>query len=167
MAPSCLLRLQLRPRHKRIFTPLIAPALQNILRANAAFPCWSCKAAGRFLSIMPMADRHAEDGQSSAEQKVFGGSRRSLRHAMDCLSSTIPFPTRSRNGRVIRANRGSPYGSCSTRPTALKELRVFNALRSAIAMPRQFDYRPLLNRDRLLFMGQVIYKSFLSCSAGG
>ena len=88
-----------------------------------------------------MAGQLAESGQSSVEQKASGGSLRSLPRARDCSNLTILFRIRSRNGRATRANRRSPSGNCSTRPTGLKVLRVFNARRSAIAMPWQFDCR--------------------------
>src|SRR5215470_17129370 len=130
-AGSCLLRLYHRRLPSRKSVLLIALALENIPRANAVSLCWSCKMAGRFLSVMQTADQHAEDGQSLAEQKVFGGSPRLLRCATDCLSWTILFRTRSQNGRATHANHKSQSGSCSTRPTVLKALRVFNARRSA------------------------------------
>src|SRR6266576_6916457 len=95
----------------------------------------------QFLSIMPMAGRLAESGQSSVEQKAFGVSLRSPPRATDCSNLTILFRIRSRNGRATRANRRSPFGNCLTRPTGLKVLRVFNARQSAIVMRWQFDYR--------------------------
>ena len=102
----------------------IARAPRNIPRANAVFPCWSCKMAEQFLSITPMAGRRAEGGQSSVELKASGESPHSLRRATACSSSTIPFPTRLRNGRATGANRRLPSGSYLTRPTALKALHV-------------------------------------------
>ena len=140
--------------------PLIARAPRNIRRVNAVFPCWSYKTAEQFLSIMPMAAPLAESGRSSVEQKASGGSLRSPPRAMDCSNLTIMFRIRSRNGRATRANRRSPSGNCSTRPTGLKVLHVFNARRSAIAMPWQFDYRLLPNLERLSFMARAICKSF-------
>src|SRR4029450_250871 len=71
---------------KRNSSPLIARVLQNIPRANAVFPCWSCKMAEQFLSIPLTAVRRTEGGQSSVEQNASGGSRRSLRRATDSSS---------------------------------------------------------------------------------
>ena len=87
------------------------------------------------------------------------------RRAMDCSNSTIPFRTRSLNGKTIRASHRLPSGSCSARPMALRARRVFNALRSAIAMPWQFGYRRLLNPNQPLFTVPVTYKSFPSFCA--
>src|SRR5438876_997207 len=42
-----------------------------------------------FSSTMPTADRRAEDGQSSAEQKVSGGSRRWLRRAIGYFEGRV------------------------------------------------------------------------------
>src|SRR6266545_2528560 len=94
-AASWSLRLQHRRQPVLKSSPLIARARQNILRANAVSPCWSYKMGGRFSSIMPMADRHGDDGRSSAGQKAFGASRQSPRCATDCSSSMIPSPIRS------------------------------------------------------------------------
>src|SRR6266480_3469585 len=152
-------------QHLQKYKPLIARVPQNILRASAAFPCSSCKTGVPFLSTMPMADRLAEDGLSSAEQKVFGESPRSRRYATDYSSSTISSPTRSLNGRATRANRRSPSVSCSVKPTALKALHVFSVHRSATEMPWRFDCRSLLNPARLSFMARVIRRFFWSCCA--
>src|SRR5260370_25448988 len=105
--------------------------------------------AGRFLNTTPMEDRRAEGGRSLAEQKVFGGSLHWPRCMMDYSGLTIPSRTRSLNGMVIHANRGSPFASCSARPTALKPLRVFSAHRFETEIPWQFGCRRLLNPPRL------------------
>ena len=81
-----------RHLHEPRSRPPIARARQNIRKANAVFPCWSCKMAEQFSSTMPMAGRLAESGQSSVEQKASGGSRRWLPRARDCSNSTILFP---------------------------------------------------------------------------
>src|SRR5436190_23499448 len=122
--------------------------------------------AARFLSIMQTADRLADDGPSSAEQKVFGEWQRWPRRITGYLDSMISSQTRSPNGKAIRANRESRFASCLTRPTASKAPRFFNTHRFETETPWQFGCRRLLNQVRLSFMARVIFTSFPSCCAG-
>src|SRR5437762_13529663 len=122
--------------------------------------------AGQFLNTMPMEDRRAEDGRSSAEQKVFGESPRWPQCMMDYSGSTISFRTRSLSGKATHANRGSLFASCSAKPTALKALRVFSGHRFETETQWQFDCRRLLNPVRLSFMAGVIFRFFPNCCAG-
>src|SRR5438477_8763620 len=144
----------------------IAHAQQNILRVNAEPPYWSCKMAAQFLSTMRMTDRLAADGRSSAAQKVFGGSPRWQRYAMDCSNSMIPSQTRLPSGRATRANRRLRFANCSAKPTALKAPRCFNAHRFGTETPWQFGCQLLLNPARRSFMVRVIFRFFASCCAG-
>src|SRR5262245_12329760 len=121
---------------------------------------------GRFLNTMQMGERLAEDGRSSAGQKVFGELPHWQRHTMDYFDSTILSVTRSLNGKVIRANRGLRFGSCSARPTASKPLRVFSVRRCAIEMRWRFVCQRALNLARLSFMARVIFRFFPSYCAG-
>src|SRR5205823_12810042 len=101
--------------------------------------------AGQFLNTMPMEDRRAEDGRSSAEQNVFGESPRWPQCMMDYSGSTISFRTRSLSGKAIHANRGSPFASCSAKPTGLKALRVLSGQRLESESRWHFGCRRLLN----------------------
>src|SRR5262249_13827836 len=101
--------------------------------------------AARFLSITQTADRLADDGQSSTEQRVFGESQRWQRYMTAYLSSTIPSQTRSRNGKATRANRGLRFDNYSARPTASKAPRFFSAHRFETETPWQFACRRLPN----------------------
>src|SRR5205809_1885882 len=159
-ADYCLSRLQYRRLRWLKFVPPIARVQQSTPRANAAFPCWSCKMAGPFSSIMQTADQLAQDGQSSAEQKVFGESPPWPRYMVDCLDSTISSPTRSLNGKTIRASHGSQSVSCSIRPTESKGLRGFNVRRYGIEMQLRFDCPQLPNRARLSSTARVIFRFF-------
>src|SRR5438046_8717105 len=97
--------------------------------------------AGQFLSIMPMADRRAEDGRSSVEQRVFGESLHWLPCMTDYSGSMMSSRTPSLNGGVIHANRRSPFANCLVKLTASKPLRVFSAHRFETETPRQFNCR--------------------------
>src|SRR5437867_629349 len=122
--------------------------------------------AGRFLSITRTEDQLAEDGRSSAGQRVFGESPRWQRCTTDYLDSMISSQTRLPNGRTIHANRESRFGSCSAKPTASKAHRIFSIHRFESGTPWQFNCRRLLNLARLSFTGQVISRFFLSSCAG-
>ena len=122
--------------------------------------------AGQFLSIMPTADRRTADGRSSVEQRVFGGSPHWLPCMMDYSGSMISSRTRSLNGKVIHANRRSPFANCLAKLTESKPLRVFSAHRFETETRWQFGCRRLPNPDRLSFMARAIFRSFQSCCAG-
>src|SRR5437899_401396 len=51
---------------------------------------------------------------------------------MVCSNLTILFPTQSRNGRATRANRRSPSGSYSVRPTVSKARRGCSPLERSV-----------------------------------
>src|ERR1043166_5292522 len=122
--------------------------------------------AARSLSIMQTVDRLAEGGRFLAGQKVFGGLPRWPRCTTGCLDSMISSRTRSPNGRLIRANRGSPFDNYSARPTGLKAHQVFNAHRFGTETPWQFDCPALLNRVRLSSMAQAIFRFSPNYCAG-
>src|SRR6266481_6970251 len=122
--------------------------------------------AGRLLNTMPMEDRLAEDGRSLAEQRVFGESPHWLPCMMDYSSSMISSRTPSLNGRVIHANRRSPFANCLVKLTASKLLRVFSAHRFETETRWQFGCRRLPNLAALSFMARAISRFFASCYAG-
>src|SRR5437773_10866671 len=112
--------------------------------------------AVQYLSIMPMADRRAEDGRSSVEQRVFGESPHWLPCMTDYSGSMMSFRTRSLNGRVIHANRRSPFANRLARPTGSKPHRVFSAHRFETETRWQFGCHRLLNPAALSSMARAI-----------
>src|SRR6266496_1830167 len=122
--------------------------------------------AGRLLNTMPMEDRLAEDGRSSVEQRVFGESPHWPLCMTDYSGSTISCRTRSLNGKVIHANRRSPFANCLAKLTESKALRGFSAHRFETVTRWQFGCRRLLNPAALLSMARVISRFFPNCCAG-
>src|SRR5436189_458181 len=121
--------------------------------------------AGRLLNAMPMEDRLAADGRSSVEQRVFGESPHWPLCMTDYSGSTISCRTRSLNGKVIHANRRSPFASCLAKLTGSKPHRVFSTHRFETETRWQFGCRRLLNLAALSFMARAISRFFLSCCA--
>src|SRR5205814_3122475 len=121
--------------------------------------------AVRFSSITPMAARQPDDGRSLAGQKVFGELQRSRLCRTACLDWTNRYRTRLPSGRLIRGNLRSQFGNCSAKPTALRALRVFSALRFATETTWRSFYPVWLNLVRLLFTAQVTFRFFPKCFA--
>ena len=123
------------------------------------------KTAGRFLSTMPMADRRAEYGQSSAAQKAFWGiaalaaERDGLFKLDDPVSDTItewksdPRKSQITIRQLLSQTDGIEGASRLQRPS----IRDRNAM--AIRLPAIAD------QGRLLFMGRAICRFFPSCCA--
>src|SRR5881396_3236635 len=107
-----------------------------------------------------------QNGRTIFEHYANGESARWPQRMMDYSGSTISFRTRSLSGKATHANRGSPFASCSAKPTALKALRVFSGHRFETETQWQFDCRRLLNPVRLSFMARVIFRFFPNCCAG-
>src|SRR5437667_10714194 len=122
--------------------------------------------AGRLLNAMPMEDRLAVDGRSSVEQRVFGESPHWPPCMTDYSGSTISCRTRSLNGKVIHANRRSPFANCLAKLTESKPLRGFSAHRFETETRWQFGCRRLPSPAALLFKARVISRFFPSCCDG-
>src|SRR4026207_1208511 len=121
--------------------------------------------AGQFLSITQTVDLRTDDGRSLAGQKVFGELQRWRLYERACLDSTIRCRPRSPSGRVIRANRRSPVGNCSAKPTASRVRRIFSGLRFVTEMRSRSLCPVWLNLVRLLSTAQVTSRFFPNCFA--